>query len=466
MLQETEVAASPSPFSVLDLIGDTPLVRLTRFDTGPCDLFLKLESQNPGGSIKDRIALAMIEAAERDGRLKPGGTLVEATAGNTGLALALVAVQKGYRLVLVIPDKMSQEKIYHLKALGVEVVMTRSDVEKGHPDYYQEKARAIADATPGAFYVNQFENPANPAAHESRTGPEIWRQMEGRLDAVVCGVGSGGTLSGVGRFMARTAPHVQMVLADPQGSILAPLVNDGVRIKPGSWLVEGIGEDFVPANADLGLISRAYTISDAESIGAARELLRKEGVLCGSSSGTLLAAALKYCREQTEPKRVVSFVCDSGNKYLSKIYNPYWLHDQGLADEPVTHDLRDLIARPFPRGDVISATPGDTLQQVYAKMRLYEISQVPVMDDGKLIGLLDETDILTKVAGNPAAFGAEVGTIMRHGVETIDVKSPADDLVPVLERCRAVCVVDRGQFLGLITPIDLLNYLRKRTGQS
>jgi cystathionine beta-synthase len=459
------VATSPSSFSVLGLIGDTPLVRLTRFDTGPCELFLKLESQNPGGSIKDRIALAMIEAAEQDGRLQPGGALVEATAGNTGLALALVAVQKGYRLVLVIPDKMSQEKIYHLKALGAEVVMTRSDVEKGHPDYYQEKARAIADATPGAFYVNQFENPANPAAHERRTGPEIWRQMDGRLDAVVCGVGSGGTLTGVGRFMARTAPHVQMVLADPEGSVLAPLINTGVMIKAGSWLVEGIGEDFVPANADLGLVRRAYTISDAESIGTARELLQKEGVLCGSSSGTLLAAALKYCREQTEPKRVVTFVCDSGNKYLSKIYNPYWLHDQGLADRPATHDLRDLIARPFLRGDVISAAPEDTLQQVYAKMRLYEISQVPVMDDQKLIGLLDETDLLTKLTSDRAAFNTKVGTIMRHGVETIDVNSPVDDLVPLFDRSRAVCVIDRGQFLGLITPIDLLNFLRNRTGQ-
>jgi cystathionine beta-synthase len=459
------LATSPSPFSVLGLIGDTPLVRLTKFDTGRCELFLKLESQNPGGSIKDRIALAMIEAAERDGRLSPGATLVEATAGNTGLALALVAVQKGYRLVLVIPDKMSQEKIYHLKALGAEVVMTRSDVEKGHPEYYQEKARAIADATPGAFYVNQFENPANPAAHESRTGPEIWRQMEGRLDAVVCGVGSGGTLSGVGRFMARTAPHVQMVLADPEGSILAPLVNEGVTIKPGSWLVEGIGEDFVPGNCDLSLVRRAYTISDAESIETARELLQREGVLCGSSSGTLLAAALRYCREQRTPKRVVTFVCDSGNKYLSKIYNPYWLHDHGLTDRPVTHDLRDLIARPYLRGDVVWAAPGDTLQQVYGKMRLYEISQVPVMEGQTLIGLLDETDILTKVTGNPAAFDAKVGAIMRHEVETIDVKSPVAELVPIFERCRAACVVDRGQFLGLITPIDLLNFLRNRTGQ-
>ena len=361
---------------------------------------------------------------------------------------------------------MSQEKIFHLKALGAEVVMTRSDVEKGHPEYYQDKARVIAEATPAAFYVNQFENPANPAAHEAGTGPEIWRQMEGQLDAVVCGVGSGGTISGVGHFMARAAPHVEMVLADPEGSILAPLVNDGVTVKPGSWLVEGIGEDFVPANCDLGVIRRAYTIADAESIQTARELLQKEGILCGSSSGTLLAAALKYCRAQTARKRVVTFICDSGNKYLSKIYNPYWLHDHGLTDQPITHDLRDLIARPFLRGDVVWSAPTETLQQVLGKMRLYEISQVPVMDGKTLVGIVDETDILTTVTGDPAAFNAAVGTIMRRELETIDVKSPPTDLVPILKRHHAACVLDQGQFLGLITPIDFLNFLRKRAGNA
>ena len=322
--------------------------------------------------------------------------------------------------------------------------MTRSDVEKGHPDYYQDKARALAEKTPGAFYVNQFENPANPAAHERTTGPEIWQQMEGKLDAVVCGVGSGGTMAGLAGYFGRIAPHVDMILADPKGSILAPLVNHGVKIKAGNWLVEGIGEDFVPTQLNLDLIRKAYTITDAESITMARQVLEKEGVMCGSSSGTLISAALKYCREQTVPKRVITFACDSGNKYLSKIYNPYWLDDQGLMDRPATHDLRDLIARPYLRGEVVWAAPHETLQQVYAKMKMFEVSQVPVMDGQTLIGLLDETDILLTVTGNPSGFQAQAGKVMRHETETIDVASPMTDLLPIFERCRAACVTDRG----------------------
>lgn len=452
--------------SVLDLIGNTPMLEVTKIDTGKARLFLKLENQNPGGSIKDRIALSMIEAAEREGKLKPGGTLVEATAGNTGLGLALVARQKGYRMILVIPDKMSQEKIFHLKALGAEVVITRSDVEKGHYEYYQDKARKIAAETPNGFYVNQFENPTNPAAHENGTAPEIWEQMEHDLDAVVCGVGSGGTLSGIGHYFAKTAPHVEMVLADPKGSVLAPLVNFGTQIKAGSWLVEGIGEDYVPANCDLGLVKQAYTIPDDESIATSRLLLEKEGILCGLSSGTLIAAALRYCREQQEPKRVVTLVCDSGNKYLSKIYNPYWLDDNGLTERPLTYDLRDLIARPYLRGEVVWAAPHETLHQVYAKMKLHNISQLPVMDGTKLIGLVDETEVLLFVTGNEAGFSVQVNKVMHLNVKTIDVRAPFTALLPAFERCNAVCVTDQDQFLGLITPIDFLNYLRKRTGRS
>src|SRR5579859_2047309 len=345
--------------NVLEMIGHTPLMAVRRIDTGPCRLFLKLENQNPGGSIKDRIGLYLIEAAERAGRIRPGSVLIEATAGNTGLGLALVAGQKGYRLVLAIPDKMSQEKIFHLRAMGAEVVMTRSDVSKGHPEYYRDVAERLAQETPNSYFVNQFGNPVNAQAHEETTAPEIWEQMDGKLDAVVCGVGTGGTLAGLSHFFARTAPHVEMVLADPAGSGLATFARTGKlpeKEKMSPWLVEGIGGDSVPPVADFSRVSGTYSIPDAEAFRTCRELLAREGIIAGTSTGTLLAAALRYCREQTRPKRVVSFVCDSGSKYLSKVYNDFWLADQGLASRQPSGDLRDLIARPFEENAVISVS--------------------------------------------------------------------------------------------------------------
>ncbi len=308
--------------SVLSLIGNTPLIELTKFDTGPCRLFLKLEGQNPGGSIKDRIALSMIEAAEKDGRLKPGGTIVEATAGNTGVGLSLIAALKGYKVILVVPDKFTREKLLHCEGLGAKVIWTRTDVTKGHPEYYIDMAKRIAKET-GAFHVNQFDNPANPATHVRTTGPEIFKQMDGDIDAVVCGIGSGGTMAGLGKYFAGVSPKTEMVLADPDGAVIAPLINTGKMVEPHKFRVEGIGQDYVPENVDIKIIKKAYTITDDESFTTVRELLSKEGILGGTSTGTLLAAALKYCREQKTPKRVVTFMCDSGEKYLKKLYGDY-----------------------------------------------------------------------------------------------------------------------------------------------
>jgi cystathionine beta-synthase len=447
--------------SVLDSIGNTPLVELTRFDIGPCRLFAKLENQNPAGSIKDRIGLSLIEAAERDGKVGPGGTLIEATAGNTGLGLALVAAQKGYRLILVVPDKMSQEKVLHLKALGADVRITRSDVGKGHPDYYQDMAERLAREM-DAFYVNQFANPANPLAHETTTGPEIWQQAGHRLDAVVCGVGSGGTLTGLGRFFARVAPKVEMVLADPEGSILAPLVNSGKKVEAGSWLVEGIGEDFIPSVCDLAFARRAYAISDRESFAAARELLRREGILGGSSTGTLLAAALRYCREQSEPKHVVTLVCDSGNKYLSKMYNDFWMFDQGLLDRAEAGDLTDLIARRHAEGSVVTVTQDDTLATVYRRMKLYEVSQLPVLENEKIVGIIDESDLLLAVNADPAAFREPVRRAMVTKLETVTPDAPLESLLPIFAKDHVPVIEKDGKFIGLITRIDFINHLRRR----
>ncbi len=454
---------APVFHNVLDSIGNTPLVEVSHVERGPCRLFLKLENQNPGGSIKDRIGKSMIEAAGRDGTLKPGGTIIEATAGNTGLGLALVAAQKGYRLVIVVPDKMAQEKIFHLKALGAEVLLTRSDVGKGHPEYYQDMAERIAAET-GAFYVNQFANPANPLAHETTTGPEIWEQMDHDLDAVVCGVGSGGTITGLSRYFAEVAPEVEMILADPEGSVLADYVRTGkIKEEVGSWLVEGIGEDFLPPVCDLSRVETAYTVSDAEAFRVAREILEKEGVLAGSSSGTLIAAALRYCREQDEAKRVVTFVCDSGNKYLSKMYNDYWMLDQGFIERERHGDLRDLIARRHTEHATITVRPDDTLLTAYGRMKLYDISQLPVMgDEEHVVGIIDESDILLEVIRDEERFKEPVEDAMISKIETLQVDAAIEDLLPIFRADHVPIVLDGDRFLGLITRIDLLNYLRRK----
>ncbi len=451
----------PLDADLLTQIGNTPLVELRNIDTGPCRLFVKLESQNPSGSIKDRIAVSMIDAAEQAGRLKPGGRIVEATAGNTGLALALVAARRGYHLTLVIPDKMSREKIAHLKAMGAEVVLTRSDVGKGHPEYYQDLAEDLARAT-GAFYTDQFNNSANPLAHERGTGPEIWRQTGGKVDAVVAGVGSGGTITGLSRFFAAVSPATEIVLADPQGSILAEYTRSGAVGEAGSWLVEGIGEDFVPPVSDLSRVSKAYTIPDGESFGTARIVLRKEGILVGSSSGTLIAAALRYCREQPEAKNVVTLVCDSGNKYLSKMYNDFWMEDQGLLKRDSFGDLRDLIARRHEEGTCVVASPDDTLATAYKRMKLYDVSQLPVLLGDTCVGIIDESDILLAVEERHILFDAPVQTAMVTRLETVSPSTPVEQLIRLFDRGRVAIVVDGDRFLGLITRIDFLNHLRRK----
>lgn len=456
-------AAGTKAASILSLIGDTPLVELTRLDTGPCQLFLKLENQNPTGSIKDRIALSMIEAAERDGSLVPGGTIIEATAGNTGLGLALIAAVKGYRCLLVIPDKMSQEKVAHVRALGAEVRMTRSDVNRGHPEYYQDMAARLAKDIPGGFYVNQFGNPANPLAHERGTGPEIWEQMGHHLDAVVVGVGSSGTLTGLGRFFERVQPNLEMILADPKGSVLYGWVKSGRMGTAGSWAVEGIGEDFVPEIADMSYVADAFEIDDAESFAVARELLRKEGILAGSSSGTLLAGALRYCRQQSEKKRVVTFVCDTGNKYLSKMYNDFWMTDQGFIHRPSHGDLSDLISHRYEEGEVITVGPNDTLLTAVNRMRSADVSQVPVVDEnGRAIGILDESDVLVKVHHDPSHFKNAVKMAMTDRLETLAPTARIADLLGVFDRGRVAIVMEGDKFLGLITRSDLISYLRRQ----
>lgn len=448
--------------SVLDEIGNTPMHEITRLDTGPCRIFLKLENQNPGGSIKDRIGKSMIEVAEAAGEIKPGDTIIEATAGNTGLGLALTAAQKGYNLVIVVPDKMAQEKIFHLRAMGAEVRTTRSDVGKGHPEYYQDIAERLAGEN-GYYYANQFANPATPMAHETTTGPEILSQCEAagaRPDAVVCGVGSGGTLAGLSAFFAKANPSTEMILADPEGSILANYIETGEVSKDvGSWMVEGIGEDFLPPILDVSRVTHAYTVGDGEAFATARELLMKEGILAGSSSGTLIAAALRHARAQSEPKTIVTFVCDSGNKYLSKMFNDFWMIDNGFAQTPMKGDLRDLVSRKHAERQTIIINSSTPLAQAYKAMKLYDISQIPVLDGATLVGLLDEEDLLLH-AYECGCFDGVAGDIMTKGLNTVEASASLDDVLELLTHGMVVPVLHKGHFEGLITKIDVLNHLR------
>ena len=453
--------------NALAMIGNTPLVEVQRLDTGPCRLLLKLENQNPGGSIKDRIGLSMIEAAEQAGLIQPGDTLIEGTAGNTGIGLALAAAQKGYRLKLVIPDKMSREKIFNLKAMGAEIVLTRSDVAKGHPAYYQDLAQTMAEQTPGAYFINQFGNAANPQAHYDTTGPEILAQTDGAVDAVICGCGSSGTVTGLSRFFAQAKPDVDIVLADPEGSILADYINHGeLSDKNKSWLVEGIGEDFLPDISDFSQVKQAFSISDAESFRFGRELLLKEGIFGGSSTGTNIAAALAYCQAQQSPKTVVTFVCDTGNKYLSKMYNDYWMLEQGFIERPTFGDLRDLITRPYTEHDTIVVAPNEPLNAAYVRMKSYDISQLPVMQDERLVGILDEEDILLAVHLRGVTMNDPVERAMITNLDTIQVDQSIDDLIPLFDDGRVAIVMQGDTFLGLITRMDVISYLRRDLGNT
>ena len=449
--------------SLLDLIGNTPILKLKSLDTGPCNLFVKLESGNPGGSIKDRIGLSIIEEAEASGDLQPGGTIIEATAGNTGLGLALIAALKGYKIILVIPDKMSREKILHLEGLGAEIILTRSDVPEGHPEYYQDLARKIASETPGSFLADQFSNPANPLAHRTTTAPEIWEQMKGNVDAVVAGVGSGGTLTGLAQFFKSKNPDISMVAADPEGSVVADAILTGkYKYEGGSWLVEGVGEDFIPNNFDLNLMDDAEIVSDKEAFEVLQVLLKEEGILGGSSSGTLVAAAAKWCRKQTEPKNVVTFICDTGNKYLSKAFNKSWLHDNNLLETEKFGDLRDLISRRADQGEMITVAPSDSLLVAYNRMRASDISQLPVIKEGDLLGIIDEEDVLISVSKNQGTFSDEVERHMIQQLDVLQYNASEDELIGILSEGKVAIIYSEDTFIGFITKVDLINYYRNR----
>src|SRR5437764_2044710 len=445
--------------TILQAIGHTPLVRLRRMAVDvPCPVGVKVESSNPGGSVKDRVGLAMIAEAERRGWLQPGGTIIEATAGNTGVGLAMVAAVKGYRCIFVLPDKMSVEKVRLLRAYGSEVVITSTAVPPDSPDSYNGVADRLAREVPGAWRPNQFTNLANPDIHYHMTGPEIWEQTEGQISAFVCGVGTGGTISGVARYLKERNPEVKIIGADPEGSVLS-----GGTGKP--WKVEGIGEDFVPKTFNSQMVDDWVRVSDAESFRAARDLARLEGILAGGSSGTSVAAALRYARRLTRNDLVVALVADTGRNYLSKFYDDEWLAQNGLLlDAQPTHSVGDLIKTRGPR-QLVTIGPEATVDSAIEKMQTAGISQLPVLSDGKPVGSIQEVTVARVLHDNADPKRVTVGEVMGKPLPQLDVGVHLDEAYRLLlSGNTGVLATREGRVVDIVTRIDLVQYWHQLRG--
>jgi len=439
--------------SILQSIGHTPLVKLQRLTEGlSASVYVKVEAGNPGGSVKDRVAVAMIAEAERRGWLRPGGTIIEATAGNTGVGLAMVAAVKGYRCIFVLPDKMSQEKVLLLKAYGAEVVITPTAVAPDAPESYNGVADRLAREIPGAWRPNQFTNLANPEIHYRSTGPEIWEQTEGRVTAFVAGVGTGGTMSGVARYLKERNPDIKIIGADPEGSVLS-----GGTPRP--WKVEGIGEDFVPKTFNSQLVDDWVRVGDAESFHIARSLARREGMLLGGSTGTNVAAALRYARRLTAEHMVVTIGCDTGRNYLSKIFNDTWMTEQKLLwDVQPVHSIGDLLKSRGTR-EMVTTTPESTVESAIQLMQSSGISQLPVLDYGKPVGSLQEVTLARVLHDNGNPDQVKVGEVMAKPLPQLDVTVHLDEAYRMLLAGNTgVLATSNGKVVDIVTRIDLIQY--------
>jgi cystathionine beta-synthase len=465
--------------SLMEVVGDTPLVRLSRFSAGVGPTIIgKVEYLNPGGSVKDRIGLAMIEAAERDGLLRPGGTIVEPTSGNTGAGLAIAAAQKGYRCIFVMPDKMSSEKINLLRAYGAEVVVCPTDVDPEDPrSYYQTSDRLVRE-TPGAFKPNQYANPANPQAHYESTGPEIWRQTDGRIDVFVAGVGTGGTITGVGRYLKEQNPDVLVVGADPEGSIYS---SETVH----SYLTEGVGEDFWPDTFDPSVVDRYVTVSDRDAFLAARRLTREEGILVGGSCGTAAHAALEVAKDLPADAVVVVLLPDSGRSYLSKIYNDDWMRDHGFLRPGASAPLSDVLAHKAGATDlptIVHVHPDESVRAAIATLSSYGVSQMPVVrlpDDGgthlatheaftdraDLIGSIRERGLLDRAFHDPDALDRTVADVMEQPLPVMDARDSVDSAMGQLTgQASALLVCEGPRPVGVLTRADVLAFMTSAKG--
>ncbi len=449
--------------SVLDLIGWTPLVRLhSVVDGASTPVFAKCEFMNPGGSIKDRIGLAMLEAAEREGRLQPGGIIVEATGGNTGLALAMAASLKGYRCICTMPDKMSSEKVKLLRAFGAEVIITPTAVPPDHPDHYLQKARAITAATPGAVMADQFYNQANPDAHHDTTGMEIWEQTEGRVTHFVASAGTGGTITGVGRYLKSKNPGVRIIGVDPDGSMIAPFFNTGEKVDGHPYKVEGIGNDKIPGTLDLDVVDEYRTLDDGSAFRMARRLTREEGLFAGGSAGLLVQGAVDVAREVDDAEAcVVTLVCDWGERYLSKTYDDDWMRENGFLERPKRATAAELVREKDSAVDsLITVEPTTPVRIALSTITAHDIGQLPVVLGGSCVGSLTETRLMAQVIEDTGLLDKPVESVMGAPFPVVDGHIDSEEIRVLLTRGNAACLVrDGDELVGIITRYDVVRAL-------
>lgn len=445
--------------NILGLIGHTPLVKLSRLTKGiKATVLGKMENLNPGFSVKDRIGISMIEAAEREGSLKPGGTIVEATSGNTGIGLALAAAVKGYKCIFVMTDKASVEKSRYLKALGADVVITPVSAKPGTPDHYVSTAKRIAGETPNSFYPDQYSHPANPEAHYRTTGPEIWEQTEGKVTHFVAGIGTGGTISGTGRYLKEKNPQIKIIGADPYGSVFKTYKETGKLVEATPYLVEGIGQEVIPPNVHIKYIDDVINVTDRESFDLARQLGRAEGIFCGGSTGTNLAAALRVARDAGADAVIVFIVCDTGEHYLTKFHSDEWMKEKRLLEpQKITAGLISGTKKAHAPKSLVWVAPEEKVADALAKMDELGLTQLPVLEEGRAVGSIRESRVLAKVVRNRDLLEAKVSEVMEASFPSVDVDASSNEITRRLQTSPAILVEEYGRIVGIITRHDVLD---------